>query len=185
MLSVMFPTMTITAAIRIDESKFRPPEIEDGPALYQLARAAGTLDVNSEYAYLLPGLHHAETSVLATQGGAHAGFVSGYIIPSTSFWNNDRAGSRLFIWQVGVHPDFRGQGLARAMLLSLLERPANHHISHIETTITPSNTASQKLFESVARSLGCPMKPVSTLGSHLFIHSHEAETVFRIGPFKL
>lgn len=169
-------------ALRISsvaKPSFRTPDMTDGVALHQLAVDSQGLDVNSEYAYLLPGMHHADTSVMAEVDGSPAGFITGYPIPNQPGSPEER----LFIWQVAVHPSFRRQGLARAMLKSLLARPANAHVRFIETTITPSNKASNQLFEWLTRELDTGMEPISTLAPHLFPSSHEAETLFRIGPF--
>src|SRR5690606_25345569 len=114
----------------------------DGPLLYQLAKDAGSLDVNSAYAYTLPGLHHAEASVLAEIDGVPAGFISGYWMPETTDSNIKPLGKGLFIWQMAVHPDFRKRGLSQSMIETILIRKENTAIRYIETTITPSNTAS-------------------------------------------
>lgn len=159
--------------------EIRSPAIEDGSTLHQLAQASQGLDVNAEYAYLLPGLHHADSSAIATLRGVPAGFVSGYRLPR----DIHRPDDTLFIWQVAVHPGFRGQRVARYMLHALLARPQNASLRFIETTITPSNTVSTKLFAALARDLNTKMQPIATLGTHLFTRSHEAETLYRIGPF--
>lgn len=161
----------------------RSPALTDGRTLHQLAKDAGTLDVNSPYAYLLPALHHADASILAEIDGRPAGFISGYQLPDAHDQKVSLMGNRLFVWQVAVHPDFRGQKLARTMLLSLLARPCNRAVRYIETTVTPSNTASMRVFESVAAALHAQMAALSELESHLFDPAHEAEVLFRIGPF--
>lgn len=175
--------MNIAAISNIAGVRCRPPEMKDGRVLYALAKAVGTLDVNTPYAYLLPGLHHGEASLLAETDGNPAGFIYGYWIPSNAIPRPDAPGKRLFVWQIGVHPDARGQGLGRSMLLSLVAREANRQVRYIETTITPSNTASQRLFQSTADRLGAPMQAVAELKADMFDASHEAETLYRIGPF--
>ncbi len=167
------------------EPVFRSPVPADGKILHQLATAAGTLDVNSDYAYLLPGLHHPDSSILAEIDGRPAGFVIGYLIPERQGGSMQPVGKRLFVWQVAVHPDFRKRGLANAMLLALATRAAHPNLRFIETTVTSSNTASKRMFQSLAGTLGTEMKEVGTLGQELFQHPHEAETIYRIGPFNV
>ena len=45
--------------------RLRPPTPADGAALHALIRNSPPLDLNSCYAYLLHGLHFADTCVLA------------------------------------------------------------------------------------------------------------------------
>lgn len=165
--------------------QFRSPSLEDGPLLHELATVSGGLDVNTAYAYLLPGLHHASASVLAEMDGQPVGFVSGYHIPDLPDGNRSTHGTRLFIWQIAIHPDYRGLGFASDMLAALLARPANAHVTHLDTSITLSNAASLRLFTALAKRLGAPIAPIATLGAHLFPTGHEAETLYRIGPFTL
>lgn len=156
---------------------FRSPTLADGKTLYQLAKAVGGLDVNSEYAYLLAGLHHTQTSVIAEIDGQPAGFITGYSL------HGAHTPHCLFIWQVGVHPDFRGIGLGQQMILDICNRPENKHFHFFETTITPSNNASKRMFESVATTLGAPMLMTGRLEANIFSQGHEAETIYRVGPF--
>ncbi|WP_223277849.1 GNAT family N-acetyltransferase [Janibacter sp. YB324] len=84
----------------------RRPTLEDGGAMWRVARDSQTLDLNSSYAYLLWARDFAATSVVAERDGAVVGFVSGYVRP-------DSPGT-LMVWQVAVDADQRGHGLAGA-----------------------------------------------------------------------
>lgn len=161
--------------------QLRPPTLADGAGLHELIRLSPPLDLNSCYAYLLQGLHFADTCVVACKeacdGLTFAGYISGYIPPGHA--------DTLFIWQVAVSPAYRGHGLARAMLKHLLDRPACQNVRWLETTVAPDNIASAKLFQGLARELDCPcvvseLFPRSAFGAD---SSHEAEPLFRIGPF--
>lgn len=98
--------------------------------------------MNSVYGYLLLCLHHAPTCVVAEQDGAVVGFVLAYRPPMQP--------KVVFVWQVAVLWEARGLGLAKRMLKTLLERDACRQARFLETTVTPSNTASQALFRSLA-----------------------------------
>ena len=74
--------MTKTVALQKTEKQpetapvsIRMPEAKDGKDIYALVKESGTLDANSEYAYLLLGEHFKETCVIAEEGGKLAGFV--------------------------------------------------------------------------------------------------------------
>ena len=157
--------------------RFRSLAPTDGMALHRLVRACPPLDPNSSYCNLLQCSHFHSTSIAAISNGKLVGSVTAYRIP-------DRPDT-LFIWQVAVHPSVRGQGLARTMLRKLLERMATQGIRFVETSITPGNEASWKLFTGFATE-----QHADTVRSVMFeqeLHfegAHETEYLFRIGPFE-
>ena len=156
------------------------PTAADGPALYQLIERCPPLDLNSRYCNLLQCSHFAETAVLAwaEQGAGQVlvGSVTGYIPPQQP--------DVLFVWQVAVAEEGRGCGLAKSMLLHLLQRPATAKVRFIETTITKENQASWALFRGLARKLGCECKEsVFFDQDQHFAGRHQSEHLCRIGPF--
>jgi L-2,4-diaminobutyric acid acetyltransferase len=155
----------------------RSPRVEDGPALWRLAREAGGLDVNSPYAYLLLGHLFADTCVVAEDGSGPAGFVAALPIPGRP--------ETIFVWQVGVHPARRRQGVAARMLRHLLGRPACRAVRALEATVTPGNHASRALFLRLAAEMGATCRTVSGFGRSLFPGgTHEPELLVRVGPWR-
>jgi len=154
----------------------RPPERCDGAAVWRLARDSGSLDLNSQYAYLLWCDRFSDTSVVVDVDGELAGFVCG-------FRPQDEP-EVLFVWQVVVGDAHRGKGLARGMVMALLQ--PGEGFRFVEATVTPSNSASQRLFRSLAELLGCPREESPYLQAADFPEGdHEPEILFRIGPFDL
>ncbi len=151
----------------------RTPCRTDGLLLWRLAVEAGGLDVNSPYSYHLWCRDFAATSVLARCGGDPAGFVTGYRCPD--------APERLFVWQVAVHPASRGRGLGVAMLHYLVA--GDDPPRWMEATITPSNRASQRMFERLATQYQAPVVRKPFLHADDFPEQHEAEILLEIGPF--
>ncbi len=91
----------------------------------------------------------------------------------------------LFVWQVAVAATARGAGLAKRMLLALPRRRAARGVRFIQATVAPSNRASRRLFESVARSLGAELEVGPGFGEGDFpAGDHEREDCFRIGPLR-
>lgn len=158
-----------------DAVDLRPPTVEDAAAIWQLVRDTGVLDVNSSYLYLLLTAHHAPTCGVAVQGDQLLGFVSGYRLPTQP--------DTYFLWQIGVAEAGRGQGLATRLALEVLRRPAQADVRYLETTVSPSNTASRALFDGLARRLDTALTVSEGFGPHLFPTEHEAEELLRIGPF--
>ncbi len=154
----------------------RPTHLGDGAAMWQFVADHGGLELNTAYAYMVLADDFTDTCVVAEQDDVLAGFVLGYRPPNRP--------DTLFVWQVGVAPSHRGQGLARRMILELLERNAPE-VRFLESTVTPSNTASRRLFRSVAEARGTTCHVSEYLTEGLFPEpGHEPEEKFRIGPFE-
>ncbi len=153
---------------------FRPPRPPDGRHVSALVRACPPLDVNSTYAYLLVCSHFAGTSVVAERGGDLIGFVSAYRRPDDP--------EVIFVWQVAVAAAARGQGLASRMLDEILARPGCCGVRHLETTITPSNGPSWRLFRALARGRGARCDRAAGFDREALGGDHEDEQLVRIGP---
>lgn len=156
------------------EPTFRHPGPEDGAAVYELIRDGGGLDLNTPYAYLLLTRMFATSSVVAEVDGELAGVVLGLRPPDEP--------TALFVWQIGVHPDHRGIGLGTRMLRWLTDacRPR-----HLTATVTPTNTASDRLFRGFARHLEVPCEVSPWASEEDFPgDGHEREDLYRIGPLR-
>ncbi|MFJ9339129.1 diaminobutyrate acetyltransferase [Streptomyces sp. NPDC101733] len=168
------PAPTTAPRIRVDR-----PTLADGPELWRLAREAETLDVNSPYSYLLWCRDFAATSAVARDAaGRPVGFVTGYLRPD--------APATLLIWQIAVDASVRGQGVAGILLDQLTARvAAEHRIDGLETTISPGNTASERLFASYAERHGARVTRKVLFDEEHFpggAGHHEAEVLHRIAP---
>ncbi|MGP3972088.1 diaminobutyrate acetyltransferase [Streptomyces sp. 6N223] len=160
------------------------PRLEDGAALWRIARDSRVLDLNSCYSYLLWCRDYAETSIVARSGdagahgepGAPVGFITGYTRPA--------APSTLLVWQVAVDETHRGRGLAAAMLDALTLRARSERgVDVIETTITPDNAASRRLFTSFATRHGAAVSREVLFDAAAFPEDgHAPEVLYRIGP---
>lgn len=167
--------MTTITAPAAGALLLRMPVAADGSALNSLVSQCPPLDANSVYCNLLQCTHFAGTSIAADAQGTLAGFISGYLVPASS--------DTLFVWQVAVAPEFRGQGLATRMLHALLSRPACARVRYIETTVTDANQASLALFRAFARKRKVQL--TSTLHFDKALHfngRHDSERLLRIGP---
>lgn len=158
--------------------KLRTPTTADAAAIHDLVLDTGVLDQNSRYLYLLLCRDFSETSVVAEDAGQLVGFVTGYRLPESP--------EVLFVWQIGVAAEYRGRGIAKAMLLHLLARVCGKGVCCLEATVAESNQASQKLFGSISTALSATLQRVPGFGASLFGDSgHEPEPGIRIGPFSV
>ncbi|MFI5682836.1 diaminobutyrate acetyltransferase [Streptomyces sp. NPDC051636] len=153
------------------------PAVADGAALWRIAKDSETLDLNSSYSYLLWCRDFAGTSAVARGAdGEPVGFVTGYVRPEQPH--------TLLVWQVAVDAAHRGHGIAAALLDGLTARlAAERGITEVETTITPDNTASERLFTSYADRHGAAVSREVLFDTGLFPDGpHEPEVLYRIGP---
>lgn len=158
------------------EIHYRSPVPGDGAAIHALIDTCKPLDLNSLYCYLLVATHFSSTSVVAEDDEGIGGCISAYILPDKP--------DTVFVWQVAVHPRMRGKGLAGKMLREIIARDACRKVRFMETTVSPSNTASRKLFSSFARKLGTNIVEETFFTTdHFGSEQHEAEVLHRIGPF--
>jgi L-2,4-diaminobutyric acid acetyltransferase len=155
---------------------FRNPEVADAASIWSLVRDSGVLDLNSQYAYLLLCDHFAKTCLVAIADNQLAGFVAAYLPPNRP--------ATVFVWQIGIAPTMRKQGLAKRLLQQLVRLPDCADARFLEATVTPSNRASHNLFAAFARdcSTELRMEPGYLATDFAANSSHEAEDLFRIGP---
>jgi L-2,4-diaminobutyric acid acetyltransferase len=159
----------------------------DAQSLHALICACPPLDVNSLYAYALLALHHTSTCFVAERDGQLCGAVTGYVPPGQP--------DTYFLWQIAISPSQQGTGLGSALLNHVAHyclQPNNLHF--LETTISPGNEASQRLFRRFAQREGVDcqqlpllsseeLQPLQYLESGQLQVEHEAEDLYRIGPW--
>lgn len=156
----------------------RLPTKEDGRAIHELIRQCPPLDLNSVYTYLLLCEHFSQTCVVAEVDGHVRGFVSAYIHP-------ERA-DVLFVWQVAVHDEARGMGLAQRMLHKLLNRTSTRAVRYMETTVGPDNLPSRRMFQAIATHYGARIQESALFEPRLFgPEGHDDERLLRIGPITI
>ena len=152
------------------------PVPADGKDMCRLAVESQTLDANSCYAYVLWCRDFGSTSVIARRDdGLAVGFVTGYLRPQDA--------TTLLVWQVCVDPVARGAGLAGRMLDAVWDRAvAAAEVEWMETTITPDNESSIRLFSSFARRHDTAIEREDLFGLELLGNDHKPEHLYCIGP---
>jgi len=150
----------------------RKPIKSDAKDIYQLVKDTNVLDVNSEYLYLLQTTHFKEYCCVATLDDQLVGFVSGYLLPDQE--------ETLFIWQVAVSETARGRGLAGKMIIDILQRESTKNVHYVHTTISPSNSSSQRLFEKLSSEYGVSFTQETMFEIKDFNNAHEDEVLYKI-----
>ncbi|WP_179295061.1 diaminobutyrate acetyltransferase [Mesorhizobium sp. WSM3868] len=154
---------------------FREPTDIHAADVWELIGKRPPLDRNSVYCELLLCTDFADTCVLAVRDGEVVGWLATYRRPSEH--------STLFIWQIAVHPEARGMGVGKGLIISALNRRSCDGVTHINATVTLSNTASQLLFAGVARDMRAPIRQAIRFDRDIhFKGQHESEYTIAIGP---
>lgn len=162
------------ARTRFAAATIRRPAPRDAARITALAHSLPNLDRYAGYLYVLLCDHFAATCGIAELEGLAVGFVTGYRLPE--------APETLFVWQVGVTPDMHGTGVATRLLADLLARPENAGVHFVETTVSPDNQASRRLFLGFAKRRQAPLIELPGYASSLFPGVHPPEPLLRIGP---
>ncbi|GHH55328.1 diaminobutyrate acetyltransferase [Streptomyces candidus] len=165
-----------------DNLQIDSPRVEDGAAIWRIARDSQVLDLNSSYSYLLWCRDFAATSVVARDrpNGEPIAFITGYVRPERP--------ETLVVWQVAVDDAHRGRGLAGTLLDALTVKvAASHGVTTVETTVTPDNVPSDRLFTSYAERRGASLNREVLFDGGLFPHeaggdAHLPEVLYRISP---
>ncbi|MBX3670489.1 MAG: diaminobutyrate acetyltransferase [Rhodocyclaceae bacterium] len=176
MMNATIPAQGLrVAALAADAPKLRLglPASGDGAQIHALVGRCPPLDLNSPYAYLLLCHHFADTCVVALRGERVVGFIAAYCPPGNP--------AVVFVWQVAVDAPERGHSLGNAMLAELLARPVLAQVDTLETTVTPSNLASRRMFLNFAAAQQAGVAEQSLFAASDFgAAAHEEEILLRI-----
>lgn len=172
------PTSPATADAAAGDSAapltIRRPTVDDGGAMWRVARDSGSLDLNSSYSYLLLADHFSDTCRIALLGDDVVGFVTGYRLPAEP--------SRYFLWQVAVDERARGRRLAGRLIDAVIDEQPE--LTSLVTTVTEDNAASRRVFRRWSADRDATLTEVSGFEAHHFPDGHEAEPLLVIEGFR-
>jgi diaminobutyrate acetyltransferase len=154
--------------------RVRAPTALDGAAVWGLVQAAGGLDLNSSYAYLLLCDRFSATCQLADSDHGLAGAALAFRPP-------DRPDA-IFVWQIAVAPAHRGAGVGRLLLERLVQSGGCRGARVLEAHVSEGNHASEALFRSFARRVGAEVRVADGYAPRDFPDAHQRERLFEIGP---
>jgi len=130
--------------------------------------------LNSIYYYYIFCRDFGNTSVIVKgEDDSVYGYISAYI--------RSEKPDTLFVWQVAVDEKARGHRLAVKMIDWILNSQSCKNVKYIETTVSPSNESSRKMFCKFAENRNSTITESEFLGSGAFGEdSHEEEILFII-----
>lgn len=154
--------------------QYRCPTPEDGLAVWRLIQLTEKLEANSAYFYLIFCTDFARTCLVAEREGEMVGIIIGFHPPDQS--------ETAFCWQIGVHPKWRGVGLASNLLQRWLMLPSNQQVRYVTATVATDNHASDRLFRRFADCVRAPCEVKEHFTEALIEPGHAPEPRYRIGP---
>ena len=141
----------------------------DAKEVYKLIKKSKTLDLNSQYLYLLLSTHFKNSCAIAKHKNKIISLVLGYYLPDKP--------KTLFIWQVATNKKYRGKNLAFKLIDNIYKRKK---INSLITTVSPSNFASNRVFEKFAKSVDSKIKKSLYFKKELFYNTHDDEILYKI-----
>jgi L-2,4-diaminobutyric acid acetyltransferase len=163
-----------TSPKKVPALRYRSPDKADGARMWTMVKDSGKLDLNSPYYYLTMSHWFSDTCLIAEnpQDNSLVGIVTGFRLPADP--------QTLFVWQVAVDEQYRGQGIAITLLDELA---AQADVRFVVATISPSNLSSKRLFEKWAIAKEAAIVVSEGFSECYFPgQQHEQEDLYRIGP---
>lgn len=123
--------------------KIRRLNSQDIHSIRDLVAKCKPLDLHTLYSYWIIIQYFNKYSFVLESSSQQVGLI-------TSLDKKLDSKKILFIWQIGVIPEFRGKKLGEKLLHHLVESALNDGINYFQFSIDPNNTASLKTFQSIA-----------------------------------
>ncbi len=123
----------------------------DAGLLRHMARSCPPLDLHTSYTYWVAAEYFGSGSYILEDDGICAGYIMTVQTPET-----------IFVWQIGILPEYRGRGLSRRLIDRVLDDAAASGRG-VEVTIAKNNAASFAAFTSAAGARGLVLEPKDTV----------------------
>ncbi|MDC7239177.1 MAG: GNAT family N-acetyltransferase [Spirochaetales bacterium] len=145
----------------------------DLPEIRKLVAACHPLGFHTLYTYWVLQHHFGDLCFVSEEEGRLAGLITGLVSGSE--------GDTAFLWQIGVRPDFQGQGIAGHLVDCFASAVRNKGLGRIQLSIDPENPVSIKTFESFARKEGLVFRKIERISlSDEFSDYPEEEDLYEI-----
>jgi len=102
-----------------------------------------------EYVYWILGNFYQSTTFVCVESERLIGFICG--LPSIDQ-------STIFVWQVCIHPDFRGRGIGLGLIKLLFESSEQFGFNNLQLSITANNSISKSMFKKFSENNSLEMR---------------------------
>ena len=123
----------------------------DGAIMRKLAHECGTLDLHTPYTYWVNACYQSESCFVAEEDGKPIGYIMAVDAPDV-----------VFIWQIGIVPEWRGKGLADRLITKCVDYATKKN-KNIEVTIAADNRASYRAFKKACDKRNIAMQHIGSV----------------------
>ena len=109
--------------------------------MHQFTAGCPPMENYPEHVYKIILRYFGDYCFIAEENEQIIGFVLGIVPQSLE--------STYFLWDIGVTPSYRGQGIGGKLVREVEKELGKMGIKRVELTIDPDNIPSQKLFEKM------------------------------------
>ena len=127
----------------------------DLPRIREFITRCEPLGFHTLFTYWVLGSHFTDLFLICEEGSRIQGLITG-LVSST-------CDNTAFVWQLGVSPESRRQGVAQSLISEFCSRASKLGAGHIQVTIEPDNLASLGAFTKYAQSIGRELRRIDTL----------------------
>jgi len=107
------------------------------------------LDLHTAFTYWTLFKYFGDTCFVLEKKGRIIGFISGLL--------SSNQPNTLYLWQIGIDPDYRGNRYAEILLKRVVEAARAKDCKGLQITIAPENRSSYRLFSRFALEQGLAM----------------------------
>lgn len=134
------------------QNNIRNVNANDYSVLRSLAFQCEPLDHHTPYTYWVCCNYFSDWSFLVESDNEPIGYIM-------ALSTNDK----VFIWQIGVLPQFQKSGLSSLLINAVVEKMKEKNYHTFQTTIAPSNENSFGAFQSFATKNGIAMETMDAI----------------------
>ncbi len=151
----------------------RPMRTEDVAAVQAFVSTCPPLGVHTAFTYWVLSQYSSTFSFVAESDGRLCGLLTALA--------TDRLDPGLYLWQLGVSEELRGQGVAGRLLSQLAQAMPPAGVTSFDVSISPENEASRRTFQGFARTVGAAWEVVGrSRVVDLFFGHDDSETIHRL-----
>ncbi len=152
--------------------KIRNLKTTDVDKLRQLVDRCKPLRLHPPYTYWMLGQYFGDTCFIGEENGRYVGYVTGM--------HSSLNPEVMFLWQVGIDPDYRGRKYFKIFIDKLIEMARSKSCKFLQFSISPDKKTSFAAFTSVAKQLELPMEEIAICEYHDTIwNEDEHEPVYQ------
>ncbi|MFA7572199.1 MAG: GNAT family N-acetyltransferase [Lutispora sp.] len=135
--------------------RIRPMKTSDIGTIRELIDICKPLDLHTPFTYWILSEYFNNTCLILEDEGAIVGYTGGLKSSSKE--------GVFYLWQIGLLPDYRGQGYFGLLLNRVIEEAKKTGCHYLEFSVLSDNYQSINAFSNYAKKKGLPMEKRGSL----------------------